>query len=93
MSPMRGESQRELLQGRFLGADRPLLAAAWQAAPAIAALCGLDRLADAVTLAREGGTFCLPLAGVIDVEEERARLAKALASFAAYRRPSSLAAA
>ncbi len=32
----------------------------------------------AVTLAREGGTFCLPLAGVIDVEEERARLAKAL---------------
>ncbi|MCB1371599.1 MAG: valine--tRNA ligase, partial [Rhodobacteraceae bacterium] len=32
----------------------------------------------AVTIAREGGTFCLPLADVIDLEAERARLAKAL---------------
>jgi valyl-tRNA synthetase len=31
-----------------------------------------------VTLAREGGTFCLPLAGVIDVDAERSRLAKAI---------------
>jgi len=32
----------------------------------------------AVTIAVEGGTFCLPLADVIDVEAERARLEKAL---------------
>ncbi len=32
----------------------------------------------AITLAREGGTFCLPLAGVIDVAAERERLARAL---------------
>nr|WP_324410624.1 valine--tRNA ligase [Amaricoccus sp.]HMQ94006.1 valine--tRNA ligase [Amaricoccus sp.] len=32
----------------------------------------------AVTIAREGGSFCLPLADVIDLEAERARLAKAL---------------
>ena len=32
-----------------------------------------------VTIAMDGGTFCLPLAGVIDVDEERARLDKALA--------------
>ena len=44
---------RELLQGRFLGADRILLAAAWQAAPGVAALCDLDRLAEAATPARE----------------------------------------
>jgi valyl-tRNA synthetase len=31
-----------------------------------------------VTLAREGATFCLPLADVIDVEAERARLAKTI---------------
>ena len=31
-----------------------------------------------VTIAMDGGTFCLPLAGVIDVEAERARLDKAL---------------
>ncbi len=31
-----------------------------------------------VTLAREGGTFCLPLAGVIDIDAERSRLAKAI---------------
>jgi valyl-tRNA synthetase len=33
----------------------------------------------AVTIAREGGTFCLPLADVIDVAAERDRLAKAMA--------------
>ncbi len=33
----------------------------------------------AVTIAVEGGTFCLPLADVIDVAAERARLEKALA--------------
>jgi valyl-tRNA synthetase len=33
----------------------------------------------AVTIAREGGTFCLPLAGVIDIAAERERLGKALA--------------
>ncbi len=32
----------------------------------------------AVTIAVEGGTFCLPLADVIDVDAERARLEKAL---------------
>ncbi len=32
-----------------------------------------------VTIAMDGGTFCLPLAGVIDVDEERARLDRALA--------------
>ena len=32
----------------------------------------------AVTIPVTGGTFCLPLAGVIDVEAERARLSKAL---------------
>lgn len=32
----------------------------------------------AVTLAVEGGTFCLPLAGVIDIAAEKARLQKAL---------------
>jgi valyl-tRNA synthetase len=32
----------------------------------------------AVTLAVEGGTFCLPLADVIDVEAEKARLTKAI---------------
>ncbi len=32
----------------------------------------------AVTLAVEGGTFCLPLADVIDIEAEKARLQKAL---------------
>ncbi|MEM7614469.1 MAG: valine--tRNA ligase, partial [Pseudomonadota bacterium] len=31
-----------------------------------------------VTLPVQGGTFCLPLAGVIDVAEEKARLDKAL---------------
>ncbi len=33
----------------------------------------------AVTIPVEGGTFCLPLAGIIDVAEERARLEKSLA--------------
>jgi valyl-tRNA synthetase len=33
----------------------------------------------AVTIAVEGGTFCLPLAGIIDVAEERARLEKTMA--------------
>jgi valyl-tRNA synthetase len=32
-----------------------------------------------VTIAREGGTFCLPLADVIDIAAERDRLGKALA--------------
>jgi valyl-tRNA synthetase len=32
----------------------------------------------AVTITREGGTFCLPLADVIDIDAERARLGKAL---------------
>jgi len=32
----------------------------------------------AVTLAVEGGTFCLPLAGVIDIDSEKARLQKTL---------------
>jgi len=32
----------------------------------------------AVTIALEGGTLCLPLAGVIDIEAEKARLQKAL---------------
>jgi len=32
----------------------------------------------AVTLAVEGATLCLPLAGVIDIAAERARLARAL---------------
>ncbi|HBN31995.1 MAG TPA: hypothetical protein DD416_12410, partial [Rhodobacteraceae bacterium] len=32
----------------------------------------------AVTLAVEGGTFCLPLANVIDIESEKARLQKTL---------------
>ncbi len=32
----------------------------------------------AVTIAREGGTFCLPLADVIDIGAERERLNKAL---------------
>jgi valyl-tRNA synthetase len=33
----------------------------------------------AVTIAREGGTFCIPLADVIDIAAERERLGKALA--------------
>jgi valyl-tRNA synthetase len=32
-----------------------------------------------VTIARDGSTFCLPLAGVIDIAAEQARLGKALA--------------
>ncbi len=32
----------------------------------------------AITIAVEGGTFCLPLADIIDVAEEKARLEKTL---------------
>jgi valyl-tRNA synthetase len=32
----------------------------------------------AVTIAREGGTFCMPLADVIDIAAERDRLGKAI---------------
>ena len=35
-----------------------------------------------VTLAVEGGTFCLPLADLIDVDEEKARLEKAMGKLA-----------
>ena len=36
----------------------------------------------AITIAVEGATFCLPLADIIDVAEEKARLDKALAKLA-----------
>ncbi len=54
--------------------------------PLVARLARIERFEQAseapkgaVTIARDGGTFCLPLAEVIDIEAERARLAKAMA--------------
>ena len=51
----------------------------------VSRLARLDSLAEApeapkgsVVLAVQGGTFCLPLAGVIDIEAERGRLAAAI---------------
>ncbi len=41
-------------------------------------LTATDAPKDAITLAVEGGTFCLPLADIIDVAAEKARLEKAL---------------
>ena len=63
----------------------PQAAALERNRPLVARLARVDRFEraaeaprGAITLAREGGTFCLPLAGVIDVAAERERLAKAL---------------
>ena len=54
--------------------------------PLVARLARVERFEQAaeapkgaVTIAREGGTFCLPLADVIDIAAERERLAKAMA--------------
>ena len=59
--------------------------AAWAAnAPMIERLARLDGMAEgaapkgSVTIAVEGGSFALPLAGVIDIAEEKARLSKTL---------------
>ena len=63
----------------------PQAAALERNRPLVARLARVDRFEraaeaprGAITLAREGGTFCLPLADVIDVAAERERLAKAL---------------
>ena len=54
--------------------------------PLVARLARIERFEQAseaprgaVTIAREGGSFCLPLADVIDIAAERERLAKAMA--------------
>ena len=63
----------------------PQAAALERNRPLVARLARVDRFEraaeaprGAITLAREGGSFCLPLAGVIDVAAERERLAKAI---------------
>jgi valyl-tRNA synthetase len=68
----------------------PQQAAALEAnRPLVARLARIERFETAatapkgaVTIARDGGTFCLPLADVIDVAAERARLRAALEKLA-----------
>ena len=45
-------------------------------------MCIRDRPKGAITIAVEGATFCLPLADIIDVDEEKARLDKAMGKLA-----------